>query len=363
MPKKPVVLTLDAGGTNFVFSAVKNGVSYGKSFSYPAKTNELESCIQLIIDGFEKLASTLDEKPDAISFAFPGPADYEQGIIGDLPNLPAFKGGTPLASMIEERLGIPVFINNDGNLFTLGESKSGFLPYLNQQLNEAGSSRRFNNLIGITLGTGFGVGVSINGQLVIGDNSVAAEGWLLRNKHYNYSNVEDTLSIRSIKRIYAEQISMDPAKAPEPHEIFEVAIGQRDGIREAAIETFLRYGEVLGDAIAHLITIVDGVVVIGGGVSGAYPIFSRSMLDELNGSFTALNGKRFPRLIQEVYDFENEFKRRSFLNLKGQTISIPGSETPITYYETKSTVVGLSKLGTSKAISLGAYHFAVEKLG
>lgn len=362
MPKKPIVLTLDAGGTNFVFSAIKDGSSFGKSFSLPANTSDLELCISSIISGFQELISSMGEKADAISFAFPGPADYEQGVIGDLPNLPAFRGGIPLGPIIQEKFGIPVFINNDGDLFALGETKSGFLPHVNQLLEESGSTKQFKNLVGITLGTGFGVGISVNGDLLTGDNSIAAEGWLLRNKHYTYSNVEDTLSIRAIKRMYAEQISIDPANSPDPKEIFDIAMGKREGIREAAIETYFRYGEVLGDAVAHILTLIDGVVVIGGGVSGAYPIFSRSMMDELNGNFTLLNGKKIPRLIQTIYDLENDFSRKSFLTQKSKSVPVPGTNKSVNYSYVKESVIGLSRLGTNEAISLGAYYFALEKI-
>ncbi len=64
----------------------------------------------------------------AISFAFPGPADYIHGIIGDLPNFPAFRGGIALGPYLEERFGMPVFINNDGNLFAYGEAIAEHSP-------------------------------------------------------------------------------------------------------------------------------------------------------------------------------------------------------------------------------------------
>ena len=111
----------------------------------------------------------------AISFAFPGPADYPAGIIGDLPNLPAFRGGVALGPMLEAKFGLPVFINNDGDLFAYGEATAGFLPWVNDQLAQAGSPRRFENLVGVTLGTGFGGGIVRRGELLTGDNSMAAE--------------------------------------------------------------------------------------------------------------------------------------------------------------------------------------------
>lgn len=363
MKKKSIlVLTLDAGGTNFVFSARKDGATYGEKFSITADVQNLDLCISSIISGFQKLLFSLSETPDAISFAFPGPADYKNGIIGDLPNLPAFRGGVPLGPILEETFNIPVFINNDGDLFALGESKAGFLPYVNRLMESAGNPKRFKNLIGVTLGTGFGVGISINGNLLEGDNSAAAEGWLLRNKQYNYSGIEDTLSIRSIKRMYAEQISIDPSKSPDPKEIFEIANGNKSGVREAALETYLRFGEALGDAVAHILTLIDGVVVIGGGVSGAYSIFSRSMMDELNGYFTALNGVKYRRLIQTVYDVEKSFEGKEFTSKDFKEVLVPQSGRKIIYHEKKNTAVGLSKLGTSNAVAIGAYHYALREL-
>jgi len=54
---------------------------------------DLETLLKNIIEGFRRVASSIKAKPVAISFAFPGPANYEDGIIGDLQNLPSFRGG------------------------------------------------------------------------------------------------------------------------------------------------------------------------------------------------------------------------------------------------------------------------------
>jgi len=88
----------------------------------------------------------LPEKPVAISFAFPGPADYPNGIIGDLGNFPAFRGGVALGPMLQEKFKLPVFINNDGDLFAYGEAIAGFLPEVNELLEKAGSPKHFSFL-------------------------------------------------------------------------------------------------------------------------------------------------------------------------------------------------------------------------
>lgn len=97
----------------------------------------------------------------AISFAFPGPADYKRGIIGELINLPSFKGGVALGPMLEEIFGLPTYINNDGDLFAYGEAIGGFLPRLNNDLKKNNIAKQYSNLFGITLGTGFGGGLFI----------------------------------------------------------------------------------------------------------------------------------------------------------------------------------------------------------
>ena len=152
-----VVLTLDAGGTNFVFSALRSNQEIIEPVRLPSNADNLPRCLQTLTQGFQAVLQKLpaDALPAAISFAFPDPADYVHGVIGDLPNLPAFRGGIPLGGYLEEQFHLPVFINNDGNLYAYGEALGGFLPHLNQRLAEQGSPRRYQNLIGITLGTAF----------------------------------------------------------------------------------------------------------------------------------------------------------------------------------------------------------------
>src|SRR5882757_438321 len=119
------VLTLDAGGTNFVFSAIRDFKQVASPITLPSYSDNLEKCLATLISGFEQIAKQTGNF-DAISFAFPGPADYELGIIGDLPNFTAFNGGVALGPMLAHHFEVPVFINNDGNLFASGSARAGF---------------------------------------------------------------------------------------------------------------------------------------------------------------------------------------------------------------------------------------------
>ncbi len=77
-----IVLTLDAGGTNMVFGAMQGGEFIVEPITMPSNANDLDLCLETMVVGFKAVINRLKEKPVAISFAFPGPADYPNGIIG-----------------------------------------------------------------------------------------------------------------------------------------------------------------------------------------------------------------------------------------------------------------------------------------
>lgn len=79
------MLTLDAGGTNIVFSALRSNRQVVAPIPLPAEPDNLDRCLEVLVRGFERVSSQLGERPVAISFAFPGPADYANGIIGTCP--------------------------------------------------------------------------------------------------------------------------------------------------------------------------------------------------------------------------------------------------------------------------------------
>ena len=166
------VLTLDAGGTNMVFGAMKGGKPTPFSVTLPSNAHDLDLCLNTMVEGFNRVIETLSEKPLAISFAFPGPADYPNGIIGGfLPNFPSFRDGVALGPFLQKKFGIPVFINNDGDLYAYGEALGGVLPEVNAKIAAQGGKKHYKNLIGYTFGTGLGIGCVIGGKLNIGDNS------------------------------------------------------------------------------------------------------------------------------------------------------------------------------------------------
>jgi glucokinase len=365
-----VVLTLDAGGTNFRFSATRGGKAVVKTIALPSSPNDLDECLRRLVQGFRQAKAACPEPPVAISFAFPGPADYPNGIIGDLPNFPCFRGGVPMGPLLQDEFGIPVFINNDGDLFAYGEAIGGFLPYVNSLMEKANNPKRFQNLFGVTIGTGFGGGLVRKGELFVGDNSMAAEIWLLRNKLLPAMHIEESVSIRAVRRVYAEITGQPFDQAPTPAEIYDIANGKAPGDATAARESFRRLGEAAGDAIANALTLVDGLVVIGGGLSGAAPIFLPTLVAEMNGQYTLQDGKRLPRLVAQTFNLEDPGRLAAFLKGDVRELAVadrinaaPRPVRYITHDVLPRIGVGISRLGTSEAVALGAYAFALQKLG
>ncbi|MGE5609746.1 MAG: ROK family protein [Bacillota bacterium] len=357
-----IVMTLDAGGTNFRFGAMQNNKPITETVAMPSNGDDLQKCLANIVEGFSRTKKLCPEPPVAISFAFPAPADYPAGIIGDLGNLPGFRGGVALGPMLEDKFKIPVFINNDGDLFVYGEAIAGFLPYVNGLLEKAGSPKRYKNLFGVTLGTGFGGGIVRDGELFIGDNSMAGEVWLLRNKLAPGMNAEEGASIRAVRRVFAEKAGIPFEQAPEPKVIFDIGMGKAPGNRPAAVEAFRRMGEVVGDAMGNALTLVDGLAVVGGGVSGAWPLFLPALVDELNSSYTGPQGNKYRRLIAKAFNLEDSAQREKFVTGEAREITVPGGTRKVQYDPLQRIGVGMSRLGTSESVAIGAYAFALRKL-
>jgi glucokinase len=358
-----IVMTLDAGGTNFRFSATRAGKPITETVALPANGADLNQCLDNLRTGFARVKALCPEPPAAISFAFPGPADYPNGIIGDLHNLPGFRGGVAIGPMLQELFAIPVFINNDADLFVYGEAIGGFLPYVNGLLEKAGSPKRYKNLFGITLGTGFGAGIVRNGELFLGDNSMAGEIHSLRNKLHPTMDAEEGACIRAVRRVYAEQTGTAFEQTPQPKDIYAIGCGQQPGNQAAAQEAFRQLGEVAGDALANALTLIDGLAVIGGGVAGAWPLFLPALVAEVNSNYTGPSGKTYRRLNQPTFNLEDPAQLETFLNGQTRTLQVPGSGRTLQYDPLQRLGVGMSRLGTSEAVALGAYSFALQQLG
>lgn len=161
--EKPYAVGIDIGGTNTVFGIVDANGSILASGSI--KTGAYEKAETYVDEVCKHLLPLIEanggiEKIKGIGVGAPN-GNYYTGNIEFAPNLP-WKGVVPLAALFEERTGIPTALTNDANAAAIGE-----MTY--------GAARGMKDFIMITLGTGVGSGIIINGQMVYGHDGFAGE--------------------------------------------------------------------------------------------------------------------------------------------------------------------------------------------
>ncbi len=163
--KKPYVIGLDLGGTNSVFGIVDEEGNILDTVSM--KTGGYEKAEDYVDNAVKALMTIVDkvgiDKIERMGIGAPN-ANYLNGCIEFAPNLPwAHDCKVPLAQMFSERLGgLPVNLTNDANAAALGEMMYGV-------------AKGMKNFIVLTLGTGVGSGIVINGQMVYGCDGMAGE--------------------------------------------------------------------------------------------------------------------------------------------------------------------------------------------
>ncbi len=161
---KPYVIGLDLGGTNSVFGIVDSrgdikATTAIKTQAYDNVEDYVNACVDALHIIIDQVGGI--EKIKAMGIGAPN-ANYYKGTIEHAPNLVWGKGVVPLADMLSQRLGIPVAMTNDANAAAIGEMAYGV-------------ARGMKNFIVITLGTGVGSGIVVNGELVYGSDGFAGE--------------------------------------------------------------------------------------------------------------------------------------------------------------------------------------------
>ena len=160
---KPYVLGIDIGGTNTVFGLVDTrGMVIASGSIKTAKHSNIDDYIEELYTEATRLMEANDavDKVHGIGIGAPN-ANYFTGTIEDGVNLP-WPTPIPLAELVSSKFGIPVAITNDANAAAIGE-----MTY--------GAARGLKDFIMITLGTGVGSGIVINGQVVYGHDGFAGE--------------------------------------------------------------------------------------------------------------------------------------------------------------------------------------------
>ena len=250
---KPYVIGLDLGGTNSVFGIVDTrGEIKGSTAIKTQAYSDVNDYVQAGVDALQPIIDMVGgiEKIKGMGIGAPN-GNYYSGAIENAANL-LWKGIVPLAKLFSDKLGIPVALTNDANAAAIGEMTYGV-------------ARGMKDFIMITLGTGVGSGIVINGQLVYGSDGFAGElGHVTMDRSGNGRTcgcgkrgcLETYCSATGVARTAREFLATREDASllrelnPEDITSLDVAIAAGKG-DEMAKEIFDFTGEILGEACAN----------------------------------------------------------------------------------------------------------------
>lgn len=275
---KPLVLAIDLGGTKIMAALVsaQGEIVTGERWPTPAEEGP-EAVINRLFSALEAILNQNNLKPsqlEAISIACAGAIDLERGLVTSSPHLPGWQD-VPLKEIVQKKYGVDIFLLNDASAAALGEHRYG-------------AGRGVNNLVLLTIGTGIGGGVIINGHLYQGVSGSAGEiGHMTIDLHGpscvcgNIGCLEllasGTAMAEAARRRLAqgERSSLVEMVAGKLEKITakELDIAARNG-DSLAEEVIREAGTYLGVGLANVVNIFNPeMVIIGGGVAKLGDLF------------------------------------------------------------------------------------------
>ena len=274
-----LVFAVDLGGTYLRAALVSGSGKIHRQLKQPTPKGDSPDCvIDALATAAQKWSDDEGQTIVAASIMVPGTVDDENAVVVQAPNLPSLTN-FPLKRVLEKRLGWPVVLENDANAAAVGEMWLG-------------AARGCRDVVSVTLGTGVGGGVILDGELWRGAHGSAGEiGHTtvdpfagLKCKCGNTGCLELFASATAIVRMTRENISRFPQSVLNGRELTaeQVYEAGRDG-DQLALLVFKRFGTYLGIGLANLINIIDPeIIVIAGGAVNGWELFAREMQQEVN---------------------------------------------------------------------------------
>jgi glucokinase len=273
-----VVLGVDVGGTKVAVAAV-DGVTVREATEDPTITDTPEA----LLEGIEVVVKRMIDRvgaPEAIGVGVPSQIDYATGTVETSVNIPL--AGVPLREELGTRFGVPVFVDNDANCAALAEAHI---------LGE-------KHLVMLTLGTGVGGGVVIDGMTFRGAHGLGAElGHMTLNSDGppcpgncpNRGCIEAYCSGQALERDATELASDKPDSLLAKRIGADGKVSGRELVEAAeagdadALLIFDNFGRMLGIALAGYVNVFEpDRLTIGGGISRASHLFFDRAIQEAN---------------------------------------------------------------------------------
>jgi len=258
MAKKHII-GIDLGGTNLKIALLTQDFKIKTSLVLStADFHQKNSLIEAIASAVERVMDEARCSRSAIlgiGLGLPGPIDADKGLVHFFPNIPGWKE-VYLKKILEQKIKLPVFIDNDANLMALAESRLG-------------AARGSHNAVCLTLGTGVGGGIIIDNKLYRGSTYAAGEiGHMPVNEKGPDCNCS---GFACLEAYIGNKRLLQQAKAAFRREIsLEELSGLAVKKNKKAVLIWERMGERLGLVLSGIVNLLNpDCIVIGGGVAGA----------------------------------------------------------------------------------------------
>ena len=324
---KPYVVGIDIGGTNTVFGIVdargnviaSNSIKTGKHANIEDYIAELKVALNKIIE-----AHDAKDKIHGIGVGAPN-SNYFTGTIEYATNLP-WKGVVPLAKLLTEAFGVPVAVTNDANAAAIGE-----MTY--------GAARGMKDFIMITLGTGVGSGIVVNGQLVYGHDGFAGELGHVIVKPSNgrmcgcgrTGCLETYCSATGVARTAREflEIRTDPSRLRDlpieeitSKDVYDAAIAGD----KLAREIFQYTGEIMGRAFANFVAFSSPeAIILFGGLARAGELLMKPIKESMDRNMLNMFKGKTKLLLSELKESDAAVLGASALGWEARPTPPPAS--------------------------------------
>jgi len=247
-PDGGAILGVDLGGTQVRAGKVRGSAVERSAVARISGRERAE-----VVNGelYRTIDAVFDDEVRGIGCGVPSVVDVETGVVYGVENIPSWRE-VPLKADLERRYGVPAYVNNDANAFAVGELHFG-------------AGRGHRNLVGLTIGTGLGAGVIVDGRLYSGSHCAAGEiGAIPYREH-------------TIEHYCAGAFFQRNAGMPG-----EAVYARAQAGEPAALALFEEFGFELGYAVLLVLYAYDPeLIVLGGSISVALPLFGGTMRERL----------------------------------------------------------------------------------
>ena len=277
-----LIFAVDLGGTHLRAATVdEHGKIHFRSKQSTPQGTDPTQIVAAVVNAVHEYRKEIGGERDrlkAVSLVVPGTVNVAEGIVVKAPNLPCLDG-FPLAAALTNKLDLPAILENDANAAAVGEMWQG-------------AARGCRTIICVTLGTGVGGGIILDGELWRGVDGAAAEiGHMCVDP---FGGVACTCGSRGCLEVFASAtaiVRMTREASPRyPESVLHAsqnltaesifAAGLKGD--ELALEIFRRMGVYLGIGLANLINILNPeMIVIGGGVVNGWDLFEKDMMQQV----------------------------------------------------------------------------------